>query len=252
MAGLTRRKARGEAVADEQSASLIEGLRTARAQADAERIDAVRMRVDAEDRRHAALKAEDETALARIDDELSTVRRRIDIAEAKFARLDGELAQAEHDAEQGRRHAVMAEAMRALDQAREVMRNEYPAAALAVVDVLRRVRAFQEIARQANLELPDDAAPLSLIVDPLFTPEAAPMPTPMMWGQALFHKETGKRAPISIHSGPDYELREVLVPRPLADVHAPTFMPIADFVNLPGVEPGKYFYGAVRWGQPRN
>lgn len=253
MAGLAQRKLKITVVPDEAPASVIEGLRAARAQADAERADAVRARVDAEDRRHAAVKAEDERAVGRLDEEIAAARRRIDIAEAKFTRLDSELAAAEHAAEQARRHAVKAQAEQALHEAREAMRLEYPAAAQAVVDLLARVRGLQEIARRANLDLPDEAEPLSLIVDPALgaTGQSA-LPPLMMWSKVLFHRTTGERAPPSVQSGPEYELRDVLVPRPIADAHAPTFKAIADFVNLPGVEPGKYFYGAVRWGQPRN
>ncbi|GJD51761.1 hypothetical protein OPKNFCMD_4519 [Methylobacterium crusticola] len=231
--------------------SPVDRLRTELVESENERADAARVRIDLEAGLPDVIAQNDEEALARHERAADAARRRLDLAEARVAKLTLAVRDAEHQAEQERRQGVYDEAKRALKQARQIMAAEYEPAARAVADVLNRVSKLRAQIYTANQALPADAEPLSLMVEPAFNGEHFTDGSDEMVEQTfLVDKATGQYAPYAAGPGPSFEYRTRMVKRSLPIHPARPHKAIADFVNLPGID-DTYIFAAPFWGQPR-
>jgi len=228
----------------------VEDLRRELAAADAERADAVRIRHDLEEQRSEVVDVGDLEALEEHDRAIENARRRIDVADSAHARLTLALQAVEAEAEQARRRALRAQAEKAMAEAATLMRTDYVRHAKAVAATLRQVAALRAIALAANETLPDGDEPVATNVEPLNARHWA-SGSDETTELRLFHRVTGELAHPSIVSGPDYEHRLVTARRPVPFYPEVPHRAVADFVNLPGVDPDEYIYAASHWTQPR-
>lgn len=231
--------------------SSLDVLRRALSAAEDERADAVRVRHDLEDRRGDVVADGDEEGLRQHDEKIAAAKRRIDLAESKHARTLLDLQSEERATEQARRRVIHERGTAAIAEARAIMAAEYVPAAQAVVDVLKRVAELRAVARAANLDLPEDTAPIELTAEPFNGRNWLTGAAQEIEETRLVHRETGERAPAGIVSGPMYVERRVKVKRPAPTVPAVPHLAIADFVNLPGLARDQYLYAAPFWGRPR-
>lgn len=241
-----RRKAK-----DTSGENSAESLRRELATTDQARVDAVRERLDLEERRSDVVAEGDLDAVEQHDRAIEAAKRRIDIAESAHARLTLELREAEDAEEQARRRAIRAEAEGALTEARRLMRTEYVERAKAVAETLRKVAALRTIALKANDSLPIDAEPIDTKVEPSNARHWAIGSSDEVTELRLFHRVTGEPAPPNVVNGPNYEHRLVKIRRPIPLYPEVPHRAVADFVNLPGLDPQEYIYAAAYWGQPR-
>lgn len=91
---------------------------------------------------------------------ISRRRRDIERADAIVVRLEAELVQLRADEDQAARVALYTEGQAAASDVADLVLNDYPAAARAVVDVLMRIAEAGSTVAQANANLPAGAAPL--------------------------------------------------------------------------------------------
>lgn len=246
-AGRRRKEALGSAA----DAAAVEQLRRDLDAAEAERADAVRARHDLEDRREDVLASEDVAQLEAHETAMAAVERRVAVAETRCSRLAGEIEAAEAEVEQARRRAIHAEAEKALEEARRLMRTEYVQRAQAVAETLRQVAALRAVVLRANESLPINAEPIETNVEPPNARHWASGSSDEVTELRLVHRETGEPAPPDVVSGPNYEHRLVQVRRSIPLYPEVPHRAVADFVNLPGLDPQEYIYGAAFWGQPR-
>jgi hypothetical protein len=237
----------------------LEHLRRDLDAAEAERADAVRARHDLEDRRDAVLASEDVSQLEQHEVALAAVERRLAVAEARCTRLAGEIEAAEAETEQAVRRAAYKAAEKGLTEARRIVAEEYPAAARAIVEILKRADALRSAAIKANEALPVDAEPLDLILEPGgfngFHYRGAKTLTETR--TTYVNKATGLPAgPYDcpqLHSE-SHKWRAVVeeVQRPLPPVPSTPHRSVIDFTNLPGFTDETYIWAAACWGRPRS
>ncbi|POR42663.1 hypothetical protein CRT23_12865 [Methylobacterium sp. V23] len=156
----------------------------------------------------------------------------------------------EAEVEQARRRALRAEAEKAMAEAATLMRTEYVTHARAVARILRQVAALRALAFTANENLPDGADAIPTNVEPLNSRHWA-SGSEEVEEMCLFHRETGEPAPSNVVTGPSYERRLVKIRRPTPVYPEVPHRAVADYVNLPGVDPDEYIYAASHWTQPR-
>ena len=237
----------------------LERLRRDLDAAEAERTDAVRARHDLDERREAVLASEDVARLEQHEVAVAAVERRLAVAEARRDRLAGEVEAAEADAEQAARRAAYKQAEKGLAEARRLIADEYPAAAHAVVEILKRAQALRNAAAKANEALPLDAEPLDLILEPGgfngFHYRGAKTLTETR--TVYVNKQTGLRAgPYDcpqLHSE-SHKWRAVVeeFERPIPLTPSTPHRSVIDFVNLPGFTAETYIWSATCWGRPRS
>ena len=241
-----------------QADNAVEHLRRELATVDVERADAIRTRHDLEDGRVDTVEAGDLDALEALDRDIERAKRRIDIAESRFARLTLDLQAAEAEAEQARRHALRAEAEAAMTEMQRLIQEEYPPAAMALAALLNRAKELRTVAIRANNELPEGAEPVSTIAEPEFNGRWLKDSRDLTVERTYYvNKTTGQRA--GPHDCPmlhsergkwDVVTETVELPRPIyPDV---PHQSVVDFTNLPGLKRDAYIYGAPSWGQPRS
>lgn len=135
-------------------------LSTSLEQADAEVTAAAAGLEAAEAAYHAGLITVEDDALRRLDDARTTARLRADRANAVRAALGEKRAVAEvREAETRKRAAYDAAASQA-DEAREILRTHYPAAAADIAKIIGVVAAAEAAVRTVNADLPEGVAKL--------------------------------------------------------------------------------------------
>lgn len=235
----------------------IEALRRDLDAADAERADAVRTRLDLEERRPLVVDDGDLDALDAHDAQIERAKRRIDVADSAHARLTLAVQAAEVEAEQARRYAIRAEAETAMAEARRLIADEYPAAARMVAAILNKVAELQTVAHQANNDLPAGAEPVSTIAEPAFNGQHLAGSEDLTEEVTYFvNCETGRRAggtdcPEMSCNAHRWERRTERVERSMPRTPHKPHRSVVGFTNLPGLDGESYIYGAPFWGQPR-
>ena len=106
------------------------------------------------------LTAKGDAALDAHDIAIGRQRRAIERSNAVVAVLETELAQLRADEDQAARAALYAEGQAAASEVADLLLNDYPAAARAVVDVLMRIAEAGATVAHANANLPAGAIAL--------------------------------------------------------------------------------------------
>ena len=106
------------------------------------------------------LSAKGDAALDAHDIATGRQRRALERSDAVVAVLEAELAQLRADEDQAARVALYAEGQAAASEVADLVLNDYPAAARAVVDVLMRIAEAGSTVAQANANLPAGAVTL--------------------------------------------------------------------------------------------
>ncbi|MCJ2138391.1 hypothetical protein MKK69_30785 [Methylobacterium sp. J-026] len=248
------RKQRKESTGGAAAAGTLEHLRRDLDAASAEFDAAQREHQSLEDRRDDALASEDVAELEAHETAVGAVERRLAVAQTRHARLAGEVDAAEVEAEQARRRAFYAQAEQALAEARQVIADEYPAAAQALADILKRAGQLRSVAREANASLPDGAEPLDTVLEPggfngrLYADGNKLVTT----RRVLVDKRTGEPAHPDVVRGPNLVEREVEVEREVPREPAIPHKGVIEFTNIPGFTAETYIYPAPAWGHARS
>jgi|GEM_PF-2802413 len=248
------RKQRKESTGGAAVAGTLEHLRRDLDEASAELQAAEREREVLEDRRDDALASEDVAELEAHETAVAGAERRLAVAQTRHTRLAGGVEVAEAEAELARRHAFYAQAERALAEARAIIADEYPAAAMALADVLKRAGQLRSVAREANASLPDGAEPLDLVLEPTgfngwHYPDGNKL---VIKRKVLVNKHTGELAHPDVVRGPNLVEREIEVERDVPREPAIPHKGVIEFTNIPGFTAETYIYPAPAWGHARS